>query len=201
MLDRTAVAEGLLGEYAAYLTLLRSLSPAEGRAATRCDGWTVHDVLAHVVGLASDSFAGRVGRFTPDQQAEMRRDVTAVDLADELEQSLQVAEPFLRSVTDEQWDGPSGAPDLTLGDGILTLWFDAWVHRDDVAAALGRPSDAGPGLEASRTYVRRVLAKNGWRPPEGVEVDALDPHRFVLAATGRVPAAELGLGEEVNLYR
>ena len=201
MLDRPTVACGLLDEYDCYLALLRDIDPEAEALPTRCGSWTVHDVLSHVVGLASDVFAGRVGRFTPDEQAAMRRDCTAVDLADELEQALLVGRPLLRDVTEHQWAAPSGAPGLTLGEGVLTLWFDAWVHRDDVRAALGQPTDAGPGLEASFTYVRWALAKGGWEAPPEVDVDALARHAFVLAATGRAEPGPLGLDETVNLYR
>ena len=200
-LDRDVVVDGLLGEYKTYRDLLVGLSPADDARPTRCAGWTVHDVLAHVVGLASDAFAGRIGRFTPDEQATMRRDLTPVELADELDQALLVGEPFLRAVTEDQWTGDSGAPGLTLGEGLFTLWFDAWVHRDDVRAALDEPSDDGPGLAASRAYVRWSLEKQGWTPPSGVDVDAIDDHAFVLAGTGRIPAADVGLDPQVNLYR
>lgn len=200
-IERDAVVDGLLGEYKTYRDLLVGLGPADAARPTRCEGWTVHDVVAHVVGLASDAFAGRVGRFTPDEQAAMRRDLTPAELADELDQALLVGEPFLRAVTDEQWGRDSGAPGLTLGEGLFTLWFDAWVHRDDVRAALGEPPDDGPGLAASRAYVRWSLEKQGWTPPAGVDLDAIDAHAFVLAGTGRVPASQLGLDPRVNLYR
>ena len=200
-MDRDAVVDGLLGEYRAYRDLLCGLGAEDDARPTRCAGWTVHDVVAHVVGLASDAFAGRIGRFTPDEQAAMRRDLTPSELADELEQALLLGEPFLRAVTDEQWASASGAPGLTLGEGLLTLWFDAWVHRDDVRAALGQPPDAGAGLAASRAYVEWSLGKQGWAPPGDVDPAAIDDRAFVLAATGRIPASDVGLDPQVNLYR
>ena len=201
MIDRTEVVDGLLGEYREYRSLLCALDAEADRRPTRCEGWTVHDVVSHVVGLASDAFAGRIGRFTPDEQAAMRRDLTPAELADELEQALLVGEPFLRAVDDEQWASDSGAPGLTLGQGLHTLWYDAWVHRDDVRMALGQPPDEGPGLAASRAYVEWALAKEGWTPPVGVDVAAIADRDFVLAATGRIPAAQVGLDPRVNLYR
>ena len=200
-LERAEVVDGLLGEYEAYRDLLVGLDTASAARPTRCEGWTVQDVAAHVVGLASDAFAGRIGRFTPDQQAAMRRDLTPSDLADELEQALLVGEPFLRAVSEEQWSGDSGAPGLTLGEGLFTLWFDAWVHRDDVRAALGDAPDEGPGLRASRAYIEWSLGKQGWTPPPGVDVAAIDDREFVLAGTGRIPASSVGLDARVNLYR
>ena len=200
-LSKEATVGGLIAEYRALGTLLRSLSDGEWRTPTRCAGWEVRDVCGHVVGLASDSFGGRIGKFTPEEQAAQRRDAKPTDLADELDEALAVVEPGLGSITDEQWDGPSGAPDLTMAEGLLTLWYDAWVHRDDVNAAIGRTTDGGDGLDAAVAYLRGNLAKQGWRPPAGVDLDSLDRHQFVLAATGRTDPAALGLDESVNVYR
>ena len=130
----------------------------------------------------------------------MRRDLTARELADELDQALLAAQPFLRSATDEQWAAPSGAPGLSVGEGVLTLWYDAWVHRDDVRAALARPRDDGPGLGASVVYLRRALGQRGWTAPAGVDLDDVDPYAFVLAATGRIDARDVGLPDDVNVY-
>jgi uncharacterized protein (TIGR03083 family) len=175
-LERDAIVDGLLGEYATYRQLLLDLDPVRGSRPARCEGWTVHDVVAHVVGLASDAFAGRIGRFTPDQQAAMRRDLTPADLVDELDQALLLGEPFLRALSDADWTRDCGAAGLTLGEGLFTLWFDAWVHRDDVRAALGLHPDDGPGLGASRAYLRWSLAKRDWTPPSSVDLDAIDDH-------------------------
>lgn len=196
----TPTIDGVLSEYAAHASLLDGLTDEEWTTPTRCAGWVVRDVLAHVVGLASDSFNGRVGQSTPDEQAAQRRDAKPGDLAAELREVMAAAEPLLRSVGEEQWAGPSGAPDLTLAEGVRTLWYDAWVHRDDVLAALGRPHDTGPGLQASVADVRMHLDRRGWAPPAGVDVDAIDTYQFVLAATGRIPGSAVGLDDTVNIY-
>ena len=201
MPTKDATVAGLLGEYRAFGSLLRSLNDDEWRTRTRCDGWEARDVCGHVVGLASDSFNGRIGRFTAEEQAAQRRDAKPSDLADELDEALGVAQSLLTVLTDEQWDSPSGAPDLSIGDGLLTLWYDSWVHRDDVNAAIRRPVDRDAGLDAAVTYLRRHLAHDGWTAPAGVQLDSLDPHDFVLAATGRTDPAPLGLDESVNIYR
>ena len=35
---------------------------------------------------------------------------------------------------------------LQLGEGIEALWYDAFVHADDIRSATGRPSERGDGL-------------------------------------------------------
>ena len=93
------------------------------------------------------------------------------------------------------WNGPSGVPDLTLGEGVLTLWYDTYVHIDDIHAATGRPSASGAGLGASVAYLNAELAKRGWTGE--VTCDEFD---FVLAATGRTDPAPLDLDAAVNIY-
>ena len=99
---------------------------------------------------------------------------------------------------DDAWNGPSPIPDLSLGDGVLTLWYDTYVHADDIRDAIGAPSDRGAGLGASVAYLARELTTRGWGPAtltlDDVPAQAVgtggptvtgDPLEFVLAATGR----------------
>jgi hypothetical protein len=104
-------------------------------------------------------------------------------------------------------------PGRTIGNGVLTLWYDAFVHGDDIRTALGRPGERGPGLAASVRWLRDELARSGWGPV-ALSLDGLpplaignggpevtgDPMRFVLAASGRSDPAEFGLDPGVNVY-
>ena len=51
-------------EYDRLLRLLRGLHAEQWRAPTDCEGWDVHDVVAHLVGAAAAmaSLASRCGR-------------------------------------------------------------------------------------------------------------------------------------------
>ncbi len=95
------------------------------------------------------------------------------------------------------WAGPSGVPDLTLGEGVLTLWYDTYVHADDIRAAIGQESERGDGLEASVAYLAAQLTKKSWGPATlalagvdrydvsgGGPAITGDALQFVLAATG-----------------
>ncbi len=93
------------------------------------------------------------------------------------------------------------------------LWYDAFLHNNDVRAALGRPALLGPGLRASVSHVADILTDRGWGPAtldlagapgftvggggRAVSGDALT---FVLVATGRESPGALGLDETVNIY-
>jgi hypothetical protein len=97
---------------------------------------------------------------------------------------------------DDAWNGPSPLPDLSLGHGVLTLWYDTYVHGDDIRAALDRPSERGAGLDASVAYLTVELERRGWGTPTVTD----DPLQFVLVATGRADPASIGLDASVNIY-
>jgi hypothetical protein len=96
---------------------------------------------------------------------------------------------------------------------VLTLWFDTYVHADDIRNALGRPADRGAGVEASVAYLAPEIEKKGWGPATlaldginryeikggGQEITG-DPYQFVLVATGRADAATMGLDPDVSIY-
>ena len=53
-LPRTEVTTGLLEELERFKVLIGPLGPAEWAAPSRCTGWTVADVAAHVIGGMAD---------------------------------------------------------------------------------------------------------------------------------------------------
>jgi uncharacterized protein (TIGR03083 family) len=212
------VREGITAEHNGFVTLLRELdADALGRP-SRCSGWTVADVAAHVAGTMADIAAGDLeGQGTEAvtaRQVAQRRGRTNEELADELEHAAKSAADLLAVFDDGAWVAPApGGYAGTLGDAVEALWFDAYLHADDIRAALGRPSARGPGLRASVSHVATELAKRGWGPAtlsfdgvgefdvrgggKRIEGDAL---AFVLAATGRTDASTVGLAPDVNIY-
>lgn len=219
-LPREEIANGLTDELSRFVELVRSVSTDEWSRPTRCAGWTVADVAGHVTGQFVDAISGRVeGLGSPEvteREVAERRGRPAAEVADELEQAAKIGADLLASFDAAAWSGPApGAPDLTLGEGIEALWTDAWVHADDIRAAIGRPSERSSGLRGSVFHYAGLLGKSGWGPAtlqldgmERVDVNGGggttvtgDPLDFVLVATGRKDPTTLGLDETVNVYR
>jgi uncharacterized protein (TIGR03083 family) len=220
-LTRTETIEGVANEYSDFANLVSGLDESEWAKASRCDGFDVRDVAGHVIGLAEDVAAGVPGsRKAEEEAASVRGDAPAV-AADRLRTVVEQ----LRAMTaafdnDDVWNGPSGVPDLTMGEGVLTLWFDTYVHADDIRAAIGRDPVVGTGQRAALAYLEAELGRRRWGPARlefkgkdeafgTVEVGdvtattlthIVDAHEFVLAATGRLDAAKLGLDADVNIY-
>lgn len=219
-LERTVVIPGMTAEYSAFEELLRSLSDEEWTASTRCDGWAVADVAGHVVGQLTDVTQLRLeGLGTPEatqRQVDERRGRTPAALADELEVSAKAAADLAAAFDDAAWDaeGPQGGGQ-TLGFGLESLWFDTFLHADDIRAAVGRGSVGGDGLAPSVSHLAGVLSDQEWSPAT-IRLDGLaefsvggggdrvidgDPMTFILVASGRSDPSTLGLDEAVNIYR
>ncbi|MEA3075407.1 MAG: hypothetical protein QOF60_315 [Actinomycetota bacterium] len=219
-LPRNVVVPGMQAEYASFAGLLKSLSADEWTQATRCDGWSVADIAAHVTGTLTDVVNFRLeGLGTPEvtaRQVDERRGRAAAEVADELEQSAKLGADVLTGFDDAAWETPlAGGLQGTLGFGVETLWYDTFVHGDDIRAAIGRASVVeADGLRPSLSHIAQILTDQGWRPSilafgelgefpvsgGGAPISA-DPLAFVLAATGRGDTAALGLDDTVNIYR
>ncbi len=218
-LGRTVVVPGMLEEYTDFAALLRSLSTEQWQTPSRCEGWTVGDVAGHVVGQLSDVSQLRLeGLGTPEvtgRQVEERRGRSPDALADELAASAETASALAVAFDDDAWSapGPPGTPG-TLGQGLESLWFDTYLHADDIRAAIDQPTVTGDGVLASVSHIAQILTDQGWGPAtlrlDGLEefpvsgggmVVAADPMAFILVSTGRAGPDLIGLDETVNIYR
>ena len=152
--SREETINGWLSEWAAFGELLRSLSPEEWGAPSRCEGWKVRDVASHVVVLAVDVAAGQPTRATPDEQAAQWRDRSAAELADELEKAIAGLQPVAAAIDDEAWEGPSPAPPLTMRQAVEALWFGYYVHGASAQPSGDRASGARDCVWQSCTWPR-----------------------------------------------
>ncbi|MGH9186061.1 MAG: maleylpyruvate isomerase N-terminal domain-containing protein, partial [Acidimicrobiales bacterium] len=148
------------------------------------------------------------------RQVNERTGRSAEELAKELADARAVAAQLLPAFDDEAWAAPSpGGYEGTLGDGIEALWYDAYLHADDIRDALGQPPVRSNSMRAAVSHVAFELGKRGWGPAtialEGMPAFDVggggqnisgDPLSFVLAATGRGDPEPLGLDRSVNIY-
>jgi uncharacterized protein (TIGR03083 family) len=212
--DRHRTITGLVDEYRSFAELICALSDSDWTRQTRCTGWQVRDVAAHVVGQAIDTVSGTIGSRTPDDQAAALRDESPTALAEQLHTALTSIARLAAVIDDAAWSAPSTAPGLTLGQGVHALQQDAYVHGDDIRDAVGLPVDAGPGLHASLDFLLGALLRDDTARAEpavagmlAVPADqfeqqtGLAAHDFLLAATGRRDPAPLRLPENVNIFR
>src|SRR6516165_11611684 len=107
-LARSVVVPGMITEYGEFAALLDSLSDGQWETASRCEGWRVADVAAHVVGTLSDVTAFRLdGLGTPEvtaRQVDERRGSTAGELAEELRSTTKTATDLVEGFDDVAFD-------------------------------------------------------------------------------------------------
>jgi len=217
-LPRTEVVPGLLAELESFGELIGPLDATAWASATRCEGWSVGDVAAHVIGSMADVVSGRLeGLGSPEATAREvgeRRGRSAAELAQELAAVTKLAADLGAAFDDASWETAApGGYDGTLGQGVEALWYDTYLHADDVRAALGMPSVRGSGLRASVHHVAYELGKLGWGPAtlsfDGIEEVAVgaggakhtgDALEFVLVATGRAHPDALGPDAPLDIY-
>lgn len=213
-LTRTRVITGLFDEYDDFCALVTGLSPVQWDTPTRCEGWLVRDVAAHVLGAAADTLDGSIGRRSPDEQAAALRGLDPATLSTTLREAVGGLRPRFEKLTDDLWLRPSGLPGMTIGEGLLTLWYDLFMHGDDIRAALGLPSRRGLSLAAAVECLRHRLTRSRWGPAR-FELDGFgevefgddgpllrgDPFDFVLVASGRADPAIFGVDESINVHR
>jgi uncharacterized protein (TIGR03083 family) len=218
-LPRDQIEKGLREELTAFSALVRPLTAAELATPTRCEGWAVGDVAAHVAGTMADIVAGNFdGLGTPEvtqREVDERRGRTGPELADELDAVNAASEQLLAAFDDAAWEAeaPAGVAS-SVGSGVEALWYDAFLHGDDILDALGRESVTSDALRASVSHIAAILDDQGWGPATldfaGIEAFEVagggrvvggDAMAFVLAGTGRADPAPLGLDETVNIYR
>jgi uncharacterized protein (TIGR03083 family) len=123
-----------------------------------CPAWSVHDVLAHVVGIPTDILAGNVEGAASDPwtaaQVDARRDATIADLLAEWDANA----PQVEAIVDDF--GPTG----------VQLLFDLTTHEHDIRLALGLPPLRDlPAHLAVTGFVFSTLGGEGLRvvAPEG----------------------------------
>jgi uncharacterized protein (TIGR03083 family) len=112
-----------------------------------CPGWSVHDVVSHLVGACADVLDGNLEGVATDAwtaaQVDKRRDATVADL---------VAE----------WDEKGGQVGAMLpafpGRAGSQVLVDASTHEADIRHALGRPGARdGANWDVGADFVVRVI--------------------------------------------
>ncbi|MDG9705197.1 maleylpyruvate isomerase family mycothiol-dependent enzyme [Streptomyces sp. DH37] len=207
--------------------LVSPLVEGEWNRATECPGWSVRDVVSHVIGsecemlgdprpihsLPRDLFhvKDEVSRRV-EVQVDVRRCHTAPEMTSELEYTIIRRSRQLRN---EKRDPSAKVVDplgreTTLEQALRIRAFDVWVHEQDLRRALGQPGNLdSPGAHVARDVLLdalpKVVAKDAAAPPNSaVVLDVSGPLEFMrtvrVDAEGRGTVdASVSLGPAVTL--
>lgn len=154
------------------------LEPMQWRLETPCPGWSIADVVSHVIDAESMIAGDPRPAHEPDWQTlphvtsdfarmtevgvDARRGRSPEDLLAELNQSIARREDQLAS-------GPRNldaevpaftAAALPLGRLLTMRTFDTWVHSQDIRDAIGQPGGLGSaGAQVSASLMLQALPR------------------------------------------
>ena len=188
VLDKSAVVAGLTAVWQDIDDLVSGFDDAQWQAQTPLPGWSVRDVVAHVVG--TESMLQGVG--TPDADVDIstlehvRNDIGVLNERWVRQLRTLPADELLaryRTVTGERRDVLAAMPEATWNEVTATpagpdsygrfmrvRVFDCWMHEHDIRDAVGRPAADPTGAPASlaldemATSMGFVVGKLGGAP-------------------------------------
>ncbi|WP_326547518.1 maleylpyruvate isomerase family mycothiol-dependent enzyme [Mycolicibacterium sp. ND9-15] len=192
-LDKTTVLDALFAQWDAIGDVVDGLADDQWQAPTALPGWSVRDVVAHVVG--TESMLQGVG--TPDADVDVstlehvRNDIGVLNErwvrtlrglpADELLDTYRTItaqrQQTLAAMPDSDWNAitatPAG-PD-SYGRFMRVRVFDCWMHEHDIRDAMELPA-ANPAGAPAELALDEMAASMGFvvgklgRAPDGSRV-------------------------------
>jgi uncharacterized protein (TIGR03083 family) len=194
-LDKSDVLSGLFGTWDSLDGLLTGLSEEQWQTPTPLPGWTVHNVVAHIIGTESVLR----GISTPEADLDVstlphvRNDVgvanecwvrhlsaeSGADLHQRFRTLIADRRKRLSDMAIDDWKAPTLTPvgPDSYGRFMRVRVFDCWMHEQDIRDALDKPALevelAGPAarltLDEMATTMSFVVGKLG-KAPDGSRV-------------------------------
>lgn len=154
------IADELRAEREKLSAYLTALPEGAWDKQSLCDGWTIKDLMAHVVGIASDVANRRledVGSAPQNQrQVDERKDATPAVLLDEWAREGKLLEDGILELDDDFWNAPY-TEGFNVGQALQRMVEDIWVHTQDIRVPLGEDAAPGPGLVSTLEVGSRDL--------------------------------------------
>jgi uncharacterized protein (TIGR03083 family) len=170
-LDGTPSAVGVpfLRQQRRLAQLLRTLTPEQWAAPSRCEGWRVQDVVAHLAGTdvfwavsIASGLGGSPSRFladfdpkaNPAAMVDRVRGATVADtLASYVESNIALC-AAVDDLDDAGWNAIAETPigHVTVSALVHHALWDAWIHERDILQPLGlvQPEEPDEILAALR---------------------------------------------------
>jgi uncharacterized protein (TIGR03083 family) len=182
--------------------LVSPLTEGEWNRRTECPGWSVRDVVSHVIGLECEALGDprpihtlprdlyhvtdETTRYM-EVQVDVRRHHTGPEMTGELEYTIIRR---CRQLRTDKRPPTHRVPSPAFGEMPLEVFlrlraFDVWVHEQDIRRALGQPGNLdSPAAHISRDMMLaglpKVIAKKAAVPPRSAVVfDINGPLEFL----------------------
>lgn len=182
--------------------LVSPLTEGEWNRPTECPGWSVRDVVSHVIGLECEALGDprpihtlprdlyhvtdETSRYM-EVQVDVRRHHTGPEMTSELEYTIIRR---CRQLRNDKRPASHRVPSPVFGEMPLETFlrlrtFDVWVHEQDIRRALRKPGN----LDSAAAHISRdmmlaglpkVVAKKAAVPPRSAVVfDINGPLEFL----------------------
>jgi uncharacterized protein (TIGR03083 family) len=162
------VGDAYVGCKARIADLVRGLDTAEASTVVpTCPEWTVHDVVAHVVGVVADAMAGRLDGVATDPwtaaQVEARRGESIAAMLDEWDAGAETFASMLDAIGDP---GRQAVADLV-------------THEHDIRCALASPgARTSDAVHIGLGFIAPALVSTAAAQEVSLRVRALDGPTF-----------------------
>jgi uncharacterized protein (TIGR03083 family) len=193
-------------------SLLADLGDDEWRAESRCDGWSVQDVVAHLVGVnafweasVSAGLAGTPTRVLaafdpaahPPMMIEPMRALSSSEILDQFVTSNEGFLGALEGLDERGWSTPAESPAGHVSIRLVAfhaLW-DSWVHERDIALPLGlTPTEEADEIGSALRYAAAV------GPALAITRANMCSGAFAVVATGPDDYFVLEVGDSVAVH-
>lgn len=194
--------------------ILDGLDDTQWSTASRCEGWTVRDVVAHLVGAdqfwalsASSALAGEPTRYlvgfdpvaTPAQLVDGTRSQAPAEVLAGYHAGVEALAATLTGLDQARWSLPAETPPGNVPLHALArhaLW-DGWTHERDILLPLAMvPFEEADELLACLGYVAALgpalLASNGSQRQGTLALDGTDPVTHVVVRAGETVIVDGG---------
>ncbi|WP_280435870.1 maleylpyruvate isomerase family mycothiol-dependent enzyme [Nocardia carnea] len=190
--DRPELVRLLSGQFDALAELVGGLDEDRWRTPSPLPGWTVFDVIGHVIGTESlllgdepPAPAAQATDIDVETLPHVRNDIgvlneiwvqrlrprSGAELLRMYHEVIDRRRKALSAMDDQAWLAPSRSPvgEVPYARFMRVRLFDCWMHELDIADALGERIDEGGtrGEVAFAEFAQslpRVLAKRGKAP-------------------------------------
>ena len=134
--------------------VISGLSDDQWSTPSRCEGWSVQDVVAHLIGTdqfwaasISAGLAGAPTRYlasfdpvvTPPQMVDGLRSMASSEVAARYLETVDALTQLLGHLDEAEWSRPAEAPPghIAVHAVALHALWDAWIHERDIVLPLG----------------------------------------------------------------
>jgi uncharacterized protein (TIGR03083 family) len=187
-------------------TLLGFLDDEQWAAPTRCEGWSVQDVIAHLVGTnqfwafsMAAALGGEPTKFlttfdpvrSPEQLVEPTRSQKPAKILESFVETTDALAGAVSGLDDDAWSTLGEAPPghVPLRAVALHALWDSWIHERDIALPLGldpteEPDEIISSLHYAAALSPAFVVAGGSSRPGAIAVEAKDPDTSFVIEVG-----------------